>query len=136
MTLLYLDASSIIYLVEAKSPFYEKAHARICRHLVNPEARCLTSLLSRLECRVRPLRSADTKLLDRYDAFFSADVDVIDIDAEIIDRATDLRARYHLKTPDALHVATALAQRASAILTGDSDLSRCKEIAVEILDTL
>jgi predicted nucleic acid-binding protein len=38
-----------------------------------------------------------------------------------------------LKTPDALHYATAIEVGATVFLTGDRLLSRCSEIAVEVL---
>jgi predicted nucleic acid-binding protein len=38
--------------------------------------------------------------------------------------AANLRARYNLRTPDALHVATALAVQCDAFLTNDCDRAR------------
>ena len=39
-----------------------------------------------------------------FDAFFAKrDLRVIEVSASVIERATELRARYGLKTPDALH---------------------------------
>lgn len=51
----------------------------------------------------------------------------------MIDLATDLRVRYGLKTPDAIHVATAMECHADLILTGDRDMTRCKEIRFEMV---
>jgi predicted nucleic acid-binding protein len=52
------------------------------------------------------------------------------------ERAAELRARYHLRTPDALQVATALLSDCQAFLTNDKDLSRIIEIQVLVLETL
>ena len=65
---------------------------------------------------------------------FGADrVAVLDVSAHIIDRATELRARHGFKTPDAIHLATALESATTEFWTGDSTLSRCTEIAVTVL---
>ena len=51
----------------------------------------------------------------------------------MIERATELRARYNLKTPDAIHYATAVEVGATVFLTGDRALARCSEVPVEVL---
>ena len=93
-----------------------------------------TSKLSRLECRVKPLRENNTSLLALYDAFFtSSEIELFDLTADVIEMATDLRASLNFKTPDSLHLATAIVYGATSFVTGDKDLSRCSEISVEIL---
>jgi predicted nucleic acid-binding protein len=131
----YLDASCIIYLIESASPFHEKVVSRLERYRADPEASLLTSRLSRLECRTRPLRDGDSRLLATYDAFFSAGrLTLGDVDAAVIERATALRARYGLRTPDAIHLATAIEGQADLALTGDATWRRCGEVAVEVLE--
>jgi predicted nucleic acid-binding protein len=131
----YLDASCIIYLIEGASPFYEKVVSRLDRYRSDPEASLMTSRLSRLECRTRPLREGDSRLLTTYDAFFSAGrLALGEVDAAVIERATALRARYGLRTPDAIHLATAIEGQAEVVLTGDATLRRCSEVAVEVLE--
>lgn len=80
------------------------------------------------------MRDGNTSLLAEYDAFFTpSDLEMIDIASEVIERATDLRAHYRFKTPDAIHLATAIEQHADLFITGDVDLQRCSEIKVEVL---
>ena len=54
---LFLDASAIIYLIEAQEPFYSSYQA-VLRNLVdaNPDTSVAISSLSILECLVLPLR--------------------------------------------------------------------------------
>jgi predicted nucleic acid-binding protein len=93
-----------------------------------------TSRLSRLECRCKPLRVADAALLALYDAFFTAsEVALLDIDAGVVEKATELRAHLNVRTPDAIHLATAIVNRVSTFLTGDRNLQRCSEVTVEIV---
>lgn len=134
MNRLYLDACSIIYLVETASPFHKKVVARLLAHGADPDARLLTSRLSRLECRVRPLRDGNVALLSSYEAFFSASrLLLVEVTPAILERATELRAQHGFRTPDAIHLASALEERADAFLTGDSSLARCPGLRVEVL---
>ena len=90
--------------------------------------------MTRLECRSRPLRAGDLATLAQFDVFFAGvELLVVEVDTAVIERATDLRARYNLKTPDASHYAAAVEVGATAFLTGDRGLSRCSEVPVEIL---
>jgi predicted nucleic acid-binding protein len=135
MSRIYLDASAIIYLVEAISPFHATIVARLLPYRSDPQSCIVTSRLSRLECRVQPLRNADDRLLTEYDAFFSRERLILStVTADIIERATDLRARYNFKTPDAIHLATAIEENVDLFLTGDEKLSRCAEVKVEVLE--
>jgi predicted nucleic acid-binding protein len=51
----------------------------------------------------------------------------------VLERATDLRARYGFKTPDAIHLATAIEEHVDLFLTGDTALARCREVQVEVI---
>lgn len=134
MSRVYLDACCIIYLVEAASPFHETVVSRLLRIQRDPSSRLLTSRLSCLECRVRPIRDRDDKLLATYDGFFGASrMVLIDISGEVIERATGLRASHSFKTPDAIHLASAIESKADLFLTGDGSLARCPGLVVESL---
>jgi uncharacterized protein len=134
MSRIYVDACTIIYLVEGAQPFQTRARARISQLRTGGEAVMLTSRLSRLECRTAPLRDNNLSLLAEYDAFFSpADLQFVEIESAVVERATELRARYRLKTADAIHLASAIEARAELFLAGDADLRRCTEAKVEVL---
>jgi predicted nucleic acid-binding protein len=93
-----------------------------------------TSRLTRLECRSKPLRAGDLATLAQRDVFFAGvELVLAEVSAAVVERATDIRARYNLKSPDAIHYATAVEVGATAFLTGDRALSRCSEVPVEVL---
>lgn len=50
-----------------------------------------------------------------------------------IDKAGDLRAKYGLRTPDAIHIATAIDAGASVFYTNDKKLKIVKEIKIKTL---
>jgi predicted nucleic acid-binding protein len=82
---------------------------------------------------VKPIRTGDTELLALYDAFFLGhEVEITELTAPVVEKATNLRATLDVKTPDALHLASAIAFGATSFLTGDRNLARCKEIPVEV----
>jgi predicted nucleic acid-binding protein len=68
---LYLDASVIIYAVESRLPFRDAVIARILQAEGTAGGLIMTSRLSRLECRVKPLREAMDDLLRKYEEFFT-----------------------------------------------------------------
>ena len=130
---LYLDANSIIYSVEGV-PAFQARVAGWVRQVEEEAGLLITSRLSLLECRVGPLRQGDAATLARYDDFFSGDnLGVFDISSDVIDRATDLRVRYGFRSPDAIHLATALLIEANVFLTADARLARCAEMRVVVL---
>ena len=87
-----------------------------------------------LECRVRAVRSDNQYVLRRYDEFFFAEnVLLAEVDAAVIERATRLRAGYAFRTPDAIHLATAIDTSSDVFLTRDNRLLQCKEITVQLV---
>ncbi|MDN5874121.1 MAG: PIN domain-containing protein, partial [Sinobacteraceae bacterium] len=106
----FLDAKAVIYLLEGSTEFSAQVRDTLKQWAAaNSKLRLAVSELTRLECRVQPLRMADTQLLATYDTFFSlADLIQIPLSAQVIDLATVIRARHNLKTPDALQAACCL----------------------------
>ena len=130
---LFLDACVLIYWMESVEPFYSE----LINNLQNlrrqyPEAKFAVSRLSWLECRVKPLRDKDQFLLELYQQFFATnDLKIIDLDAQVVDIATGLRAKYNVRTPDALQVASALAISDTVLfITGDIKLKRIQDLDV------
>ena len=131
MSLVYLDACTIIYLVEGAQSVQQTVKTRLSQHQANA---LTTSRLSRLECRIGPLKNNATSLLSTYESFFSAaGLTIVELVADVIERAKDLRATYGFKTPDALHLASAIEGKADIFITGDGKLARCKEIPVDVI---
>jgi len=58
------------------------------------------------------------------------------VSVTIAEQAARLRAQYRLRTPDAIHIATAMIAGCDAFLTNDRDLKRVQAIRVLILDEL
>lgn len=83
---------------------------------------------------MKPLREGDAGLLARYDAVLDPTVvRMVDLTAPIIDRAAHLRATHNFRTPDALHLATAIEVGASVFFTGDATLAKCPDLVVDVI---
>ena len=61
-------------------------------------------------------------------------MNLIPIDAPIAEKAAELRAKYLIKTPDALQLATVILSVCEAFLTNDKGLRRVSELLIIILD--
>lgn len=57
----------------------------------------------------------------------------IPINRSILIKAAEMRRVTHLKTPDAIHMATAFELKAQLVLTSDRDFLKWKHIKVEII---
>ena len=127
---LYLDAAPVIYAVEQVAPFFPVVDARLSTAGVVRVA----SDLTRMECRVKPVREENVALLKDYDDFFAdAVAEIVALSREVMDRATEIRARYGFKTPNAIHLAAAVVTRCDVFLTNDHRLDRFPDIALEVV---
>lgn len=123
----------MIRLVEGDAAARAPLEARLAASL-GVAGSLVTSWLTRLECRSKPLQLGDQVVLARYDVFFAGtELVLVQLSTAVIERATELRAKYNLKTPDALHYATAVEAGATVFLTWDFDLARCVEVPVELV---
>jgi predicted nucleic acid-binding protein len=129
----YLDSSVVIPHVSAESPERAEMAAQLRRRL-DARDQLVASDLTRMECRVRPLRERDAALVAAYDRFFEGtEVALEPVPREAWDRAAEVRARSGLKTPDALHVACAVTLGCDVLLTADARLARSGEIETELV---
>lgn len=127
---IYLDTAPAIYAVE-RVPRYAAA---VDQRLSDPQAVNVTSSLTRMECRVKPMRDGDGELLKDYEDFFQGVIaELIVLSHEVLDRATEIRARYGFRTPDAIHLAAAVVNGCDVFLTNDRQLQQFTEIRVEIV---
>ena len=131
------DTAPVIYFVEAH-PEYDSQITPIFERIEQGELEGVTSVITLLEVLVQPIRLNRIDLVSRYRQLLldSERFSTLPITVEISEVAAELRARYNLRTPDALQVATALVRRCEAFLTNDTRLKRVAEIRVLTLDDL
>lgn len=83
---------------------------------------------------VKPLRDRNTQIVALYDTFFRRQsLRMIPLSDDVLERATVMRASLGIKTPDAIHLASAFVAKADAFVTGDIALQRCKDVNVVVV---
>ena len=131
---IYLDANGFIYSVEHIEP-YRSLLEPMWRQAQAGQFEILSSELVLLETLIKPLRQGDTLLESLFRTLLNArEVRLIPATAPIWEHAARIRATTGLKTPDALHVATALATGSTLFLTNDPDYHRVPNLSLTILD--
>lgn len=130
----YLDANGFIYSVERVEPY---------RTLLEPmwqQARAgdfnvASSDITVLETLVKPLREGDEVVEMLLRSMFDAhEVSLIPATRELWEDAARIRANTGLKTPDALHAATAQRAGCTAFFTNDTDFRHVEDLPVIVLD--
>ncbi|HEX9987087.1 MAG TPA: PIN domain-containing protein [Chloroflexia bacterium] len=136
-TRLGLDTSAIIYFIEAH-PKYDTLITAIFNDIATGRFVGVTSAITLTEVLIQPLLHDDTQLQQRYRdlLLWSDNFEVVSVDAAVAERAANIRARYRLRTPDALQIATALNANCQVFITNDATLHRVSELRVLLLDEL
>lgn len=125
------DTMLFIYHFE-DSELFGKAAQDLLRRTEEGKCHLVCSVLSLLEVLVVPKRLGRLDLCQRYRELFASfpHLSLLGADAEIAEIASDLRARYQIRTPDSIHVASAIAARADAFISEDARLKKIQEIPV------
>lgn len=129
---LFLDANIIIYLVEGDPALSGRIRKEL-RTQHSGHSALATSVLSRLECRVKPLRKQDAKLLDEFDVVLGQ-MDLLPVTLAAIETATRLRADHNFKAFDAIQLATAIETQCDRFVTADAKLTRVTDIPVVLIN--
>lgn len=137
ISLIAFDTAPIIYFVEA-NPRYDALITQVFQRIDNAEIVGITSVISLCEVLVHPIRHQNILLRQRYYDILQNSPNFFTeaVNSSIAETAAELRAKYNLRTPDALQIATALENNCDAFLCNDKDLKRISEMKIFILDDL
>jgi predicted nucleic acid-binding protein len=137
VTKLGFDTSPVIYFIEANAQ-YDALVTEVFKQVSSGILEAITSVITLTEVLVHPLRRGDVALQHQYSDLLihAANFQTLSIDIAAARSAADLRARYNLRTPDALQVALAIAAGCDSFLTNDPTFQRVTEIRILILDQL
>jgi predicted nucleic acid-binding protein len=134
--LVYLDSSPVIYSVE-KHPVYASLVEPLWRAAKAKTIEIVSSELVLLETLVGPLKTGNAVLASAYEQLFQqAQTRLFPITQPILREAARLRATTNLRTPDALHAATAETMACAMFVSNDARLRNVLRIPTVILDDL
>jgi predicted nucleic acid-binding protein len=137
VTVLGIETAPFIYFVE-KNPRYVDLMRTVFARADAGDLRIITSIITLTEVLVLPIERGYEAYQREYRQMLlsTKSIRAEMVNASVAERAAALRAAYRLRTPDALHLATALIHQCDAFLTNDRALQRVSEIRVLVLDSL
>jgi predicted nucleic acid-binding protein len=118
--LIYLDTCLVIYLTESHARWGDRVGSAMARA---SDARFAISPLVKCECLVGPIKRGDPVLQRAYTDLFELFV-ILAMPEAVYLQAAELRARFGLKTPDALHLSCAQHHRCDALWTNDNRMAQ------------
>jgi len=118
--LIFIDTAPFIYFFE-KHPTYYNDMRRLFDLVYDKNIQVITSIITYIEIATHPVRQGHPKLAIKYRDYFthSENISLFPIDLVIAEQTVELRAKYQLKTPDAIQIGTAVACGADYIITND-----------------
>lgn len=133
-----LDTVTLIYHLE-RHPEHGPAASDLMRRIEVGDLEAIVSSLAITELLVHPYRGGREDLAIEVLRTLSTypHLGIVDLDAAVADRAARVRAEHRLRTPDAIHAATALEEEVDGLVTNDRSFSNLEAegIRVWLFDT-
>jgi predicted nucleic acid-binding protein len=126
-----VDTAPIIYLIE-ENKYYSDVVEIIFKNFNNV---IFSSVISLIEVLTKPIKNKRNDLVEKYTEllFNSEDFSIYPVDAVIAEKSAELRAKYNIRTPDAIQLAVGIVNNATLFITNDLELKKIKEIKVMVL---
>jgi len=133
----YIETAPFIYFVE-EHQLYSKKMENVFNVVDRQSIEIITSVITLSETLAKPLKVGDSTVEQGYRRLLqqTQHVSLVSVNTAIADETAQLRARYNLRTPDALHLATAMKTNCDVFLTNDLVYRRVQEIVILILGEL
>lgn len=129
-----LDSMCVIYAVERVPP-YVRLLRPVFTDIRAGRLACAISTVTLAEVLTKPLRDGDSALAGRFRRVLlrTRNVTLLPLDRAVAERAASLRARYSLRTPDAVQIGTAIEAGCTHVVTNDPVWKRVTELPILIL---
>jgi predicted nucleic acid-binding protein len=131
-----LDTSVFIYHFEAH-PRYLPLTQELLASIQAGQRTAIASTIMVMELTVQPWKMGRSSVAREYEALLIhfPNLALVDVNRDVARRAALVRADHSVRPADALHIATALLEGATAFVTNDRKLSRLSpEISIIVLD--
>ena len=132
---IFLDTEPLIYFIEGNSK-YQSSLNDIFKLNDLGKITFLTTSITLMEVLVKPFKEKRFDLVSQYRKILmqSKGIQLIEVSNSIAEEAANLRAKYLLKTPDAIQIATANLFAADYFLTNDKTLKTIDPHKIITLD--
>ncbi len=124
-----LDTNVLIYYIEEHPVFLEKVEPLI-DWIADGRVIGITSYVTLLELLVKPIKEKRSDLVDQYKKILTSQLEMVSLDESVSLKAAELRAKYGIKTPDAIQLASVISKNGDAFITNDRRLETIEEIRV------
>ena len=134
-TRICIDTAPFIYFIE-KDPKYLNIVRPIFAEIDAGKIDALTSTITLLEVLVLPFKTKNESLAEKYREIllYAEGLTTFEIFHEVSELSSKLRAKYLIRTPDAIQIAVGIICGADTFLTNDSGLKKVKDIKMVILE--
>lgn len=132
-----IDTMVFIYHIE-EHPVYSQITESIFDAVEKGRRTAVTSVITLLEILVKPkIENNIGAVKDYRDTLLTfPNLKIFDVDLKVSEKASDLKAKYCIRAPDAIQIATAILAGAGTFLTNDESLKRVKDIKVYLLEDM
>ena len=129
-----IDSVIFIY-VWNKQPEFFKQSKKILEQISSGSVHGIFAQIGLIELLTGPkkLGRGSLALLYKERVKNLPNLEILGMSDRVVDIASGLRAKYNLRTPDAIHIATAIDGGADKFITNDKNLKKVKEINIELL---
>lgn len=130
-----IDTAPFIYFIE-KDPKYQGIIKPVFAEIDAGKIDAITSTVTLLEVLVYPFRMKNESLAEQYREIllYSDGLTTFEIYHDVSELSSRLRAKYSIRTPDAIQIAVGIIYGADIFLTNDSNLKKVKDIKMMILE--
>jgi predicted nucleic acid-binding protein len=130
----YLDANIFIYALEGYPDFQERMTV-LLEAMDRQEIDALTSELTLAEVLVKPFRERNVAWQRTYQEVLqpSVSLKLLPVSRALFIAAAQIRAKFPIKLPDAIHAATAQQVSCGSFLTNDPGFKAVKDLPVVLL---
>lgn len=129
-----IDTSPFIYHFE-HHPTYASATSELFEAVEGGRVKAVTSVITLMEILVKPKSLMNEQAVKEYKFVLETfpNLSLAVVDRNVAEVAAELRAKYHLRPPDALQIGTAKIHNAEAFVTNDERLRKVGEVKVLLL---
>lgn len=130
-----LDTMLFIYHIE-DNPKYAAITERLFDTIEHGSCKAVTSILTLIELLIKPKREGNLIAVGDYRDMILTfpNLMVMDVNLRVSDIASDMRAKYRIRVPDAIQIASAIVGGSQSFITNDEGLKKVKDVNIILLD--